>query len=99
MPSNTNEILAERQKSHGDFAEQAAMAQTLKKALSRGGRYRNLSDVQAEALSMICGKMARILCGDPVVKDHWDDIAGYATLASREIEKGEAKGEVNLSTK
>jgi hypothetical protein len=32
---------------------------------------------------MICYKMGRILSGDSNNLDHWDDIAGYATLVSK----------------
>ncbi|WP_257617167.1 hypothetical protein [Campylobacter pinnipediorum] len=35
---------------------------------------------------MIAHKIARILAGNPNYKDHWDDIAGYATLVSKELE-------------
>jgi hypothetical protein len=35
---------------------------------------------------MICVKLARIACGDATERDHWRDIAGYATLAQHYIE-------------
>lgn len=78
-------ILEERQKTHGDFAHHAVIAQGLKAHISNSGQ--QLSAVQAEGLEMILHKVARILNGNPNHKDHWDDIAGYATLVSREIEK------------
>jgi hypothetical protein len=31
---------------------------------------------------MILNKVSRILAGDPGHVDHWDDIAGYATLVA-----------------
>lgn len=34
---------------------------------------------------MIAHKLARIAVGDPDVNDHWDDIAGYATLVSQRM--------------
>lgn len=79
-------ILNERQKTHGEFATHAAISQDLKRVLVKHGGGR-LSDAQAEALGMICHKIARILNGNPNHKDHWDDIAGYSTLVAREIEK------------
>ena len=88
--STTDNILNERQKTHGEFATHAAISQDLKRVLVKHGEGK-LSDAQAEALGMICHKIARILNGNPGYKDHWDDIAGYATLVSREIEKQEKK--------
>ncbi len=38
---------------------------------------------------MIAHKIGRIVSGNPNVQDHWDDIAGYAKLASNEIAKVE----------
>ena len=35
---------------------------------------------------MICNKLARIACGDPMYEDSWRDIAGYAMLATRWLE-------------
>lgn len=79
-------ILEERQKTHGEFAKHAAIAQDLKSIvlLHRPG---TLSLAQREALDMIMHKIARILNGNPNHKDHWNDIAGYATLVARELNK------------
>ena len=75
------DLLNERAKTHGDFAETARMSQALKSLMGTGYRYPELSDVQCEALDMIAVKIARILAGDPDQPDHWRDIAGYAQLA------------------
>jgi hypothetical protein len=76
-----NDILAERQQSHGNFAHNAKFSQALKRLLDTGA---NRTDVQQEAVDMICLKLSRIL-SNPNVADHWDDIAGYATLAANEL--------------
>jgi DNA-binding Xre family transcriptional regulator len=73
----TEEILAERATTHGDFSDNARISQALKGILSEG----HYTDLQQEALDMICLKLSRIVC-NPNVKDHWDDIAGYAKLAA-----------------
>lgn len=86
MSKTTEEILADRQKTHGEFSTYAVIAQDLKTVLVKHGEGK-LSDPQAEALGMICNKIARILNGNAGYKDHWDDIAGYAKLVSKEIEK------------
>ena len=44
-----------------------------------------LTAVQEMALGMIMHKIARILNGGHRQSDTWQDIAGYATLAEREI--------------
>lgn len=77
-------ILAQRQKTHGDFKSHAELSQALKHIVCLR-RYK-LTVSQMEALEMICHKIARILNGDPDHKDHWDDIAGYATLVSKQLE-------------
>ena len=76
-----SDLLNERAKTHGDFAETARMSQALKSLMGTGYRYPELSDAQCEALDMIAVKIARIVSGDPNHKDTWIDIAGYATLA------------------
>jgi hypothetical protein len=76
-------ILEERAKTHGAFSSHAAFAQRIKAVLREGEH--KLSGVQREALEMIAHKIGRILAGDPNHNDHWDDIAGYATLVSKEL--------------
>lgn len=82
--NSTELILEERQKTHGDFKTHALITQSLKKAATEHA-VSALSHVQAEALEMIIHKIGRILNGNPNHKDHWADIAGYATLVSREL--------------
>ncbi len=78
----TNEIIAERRKTHGNYLNVAAKAQGIKHAIFMGGGgCVGLSSAQREAVEMIATKLARICCGDPNHRDHWDDIAGYAILA------------------
>ena len=75
-------ILAERGQTHGDFSNQAECAQDLKKAFHDWAQHNKLTPYMKEAVDMILHKMARVATGDPFVQDHWDDIAGYATLVS-----------------
>jgi hypothetical protein len=83
----TNELLAERGKTHGKFSEHADITQSLKRIFNYWTHARDdlLTDSQREALDMIAHKIGRILAGDPNYQDHWDDIAGYAKLVSNEI--------------
>jgi hypothetical protein len=78
---STVALLAERQRTHGDFAVMARTAEELDDILSRGVA-RPLSRAQRHALRMILVKIARIVSGDPNHADHWRDIAGYAELTA-----------------
>lgn len=80
--SKVEQILAARQSHHGDFTHHAASAQALKQAFNDNLQH-PLTPVQMEAADMILHKLARIAAGDPFHEDHWDDIAGYATLVSQ----------------
>ena len=84
---SVNTLLAERAKTHGDFSDHAKITQRLKRVMSdtRPDGWLRLSAEQCEALEMIAHKIGRILAGDPNVKDHWDDIAGYATLVAGKL--------------
>lgn len=84
MTDQIDAILAERQKTHGDFADHAGITQSIKDIMRQNGIER-LNDSQTESLEMIAHKIGRILAGNPDTKDHWDDIAGYAKLISNQL--------------
>jgi hypothetical protein len=81
----TDSLLEERGRTHGDFADHAAVTMAVKAAIHMLGNADKLSDVQHEALAMIAHKIGRIIAGDPNHPDHWDDIAGYARLVSQRL--------------
>lgn len=90
----TEDILNERQKTHGEFETHAVITQELKRIirktqfkLDQQPAFESLPSSHKEALEMICHKIGRILNGNAHHKDHWDDIAGYATLVSKIIER------------
>jgi len=89
MPNPTDDLLAERGKTHGDFAMHAYVTQAIKDALAAPGRD-DMTPSQCEALDMIAHKLGRIVAGDPNHVDHWDDIAGYARLVSIQLSRGPA---------
>lgn len=41
--------------------------------------------VHMEAIEMIFHKIGRIGAGNPNFVDHWEDIAGYATLVAQRL--------------
>jgi len=83
MADAIDNLITERNRAHGDYTTQATIAQDIKDTVRSGPNYNNLSPSHREALEMIAVKMARILSGNPNHQDHWDDIAGYARLASK----------------
>lgn len=83
--TTTDELLAERGKTHGDYAVHARITQDLKNYFR--AQKKPLTTDQWETLDMIAHKIGRILAGDPEFADHWDDIAGYAKLSANEVRK------------
>lgn len=86
-------MLAERRQRHGDFTDQARIAQNLKRQVAVEPRYASLSAVHREAIEMILHKVARIVAGDPDFHDHWDDIAGYAKITRDRLPPPQGSGE------
>lgn len=76
-----------RGKTHGDFWQNADIAQTLKFEMRRQKGWVELTTVQKECLELISTKIARILAGDSNFADHWNDIEGYARLAKDRCSK------------
>ncbi len=83
---DTQQILNERQQTHGDFATCAQISQEIKFIISANDN--GLSRQKREALEMIAVKIARILNGGHNHKDSWQDIAGYALLGGGLFDAG-----------
>ena len=77
-------ILNNRAKQYGKFIEGAEIMQMTKRLVHNYVEQRgtSLAFDQLEAIDMIIHKLGRIVNGNPDKVDHWDDIAGYATLVS-----------------
>lgn len=87
-PKRTAEILDERTPTHGPWPLQSRVAEDLQGALRWPIERHNKAVIPAgvlQALDLISVKLSRIVCGDFTHADHWDDIAGYATLARRVV--------------
>lgn len=88
--------LSERGKRYGEFTGHAKLSQGLQSVMRSTDGWQRLTPEQAEALTMIQHKVARILNGDPNYRDNWHDIQGYAKLVEDEL--GEDVGDdVNAS--
>lgn len=89
-PPSISALLNNRAKTHGDFGNHAGCTQQLKDTvelwLAQAGKApTDLSYEAREALDMILHKLGRIVAGDATFRDHWDDIAGYATLVANRL--------------
>jgi hypothetical protein len=85
---STEELLQERQKTHGDYSEHARCTQSIMRALMRERNWDLLPDIMKESLHMFAHKAGRIVTGDPYIPDHWDDTCGYAKLVSQKLADG-----------
>lgn len=81
-----DDTLIEREKTHGSFADHAAITQAIKLVMHDPEYWSKLNDEQKEALDMIAHKIGRIMAGNPNTHDHWYDIAGYSTLVANALE-------------
>lgn len=80
---NTTALLSERQTTHGDFTDNAKYGQAIRELFRSSPRWAEMPEQHREALDMIAGKLSRILSGQSLYRDHWDDLAGYSTLATQ----------------
>lgn len=80
--TDISSVLAEREKTHGHFGDVSLVSQNLKLVLRSGPSWASMSDRQKEAAEAICGKLARLVCGDPSHPDHFLDVGGYAHLGA-----------------
>lgn len=80
--NDVTDILNEREKTHGNYRDVASVAQMFREIMRDTVGWERMNDAQREALDSMASKFGRISSGNPHFRDHWDDLAGYATLAS-----------------
>jgi hypothetical protein len=83
MPS----FLPGRKMTHGDFDRVAECTQRMKEIWRAYPAWSRMTAAQKEGVEMISHKLCRALCGDPNHRDHWLDIAGYATRVAEETDR------------
>jgi hypothetical protein len=89
------DTLNNRQKTHGEFTDNAKIMQALKNIVRDsmnwpwppGNIGNDLTPAQCEAIDMILHKVGRIVTGNPNEPDHWLDIEGYARLVRERINR------------
>lgn len=85
---NADQIISNRAGSHGNYPDNAAIAQYIKDVIRTGPSYASMTPVQRESLDLIATKLARICAGDPNFVEHWIDINGYSQLVVMDLTKG-----------
>ncbi len=81
--NNPTDILDTRQRTHGEFGDNARVSQSLKRILRAEPGWELLTDTEREAMDMIALKFSRILSGKSLELQHWEDVVGYARLAEK----------------
>lgn len=89
--NDINEILNQRESTHGSFSDNSRTSQLIKEEMKQGRNWRKMDDTMKEALHMIAHKIGRILAGDPALVDHWADISGYSKLVADELTATQSK--------
>ena len=87
----TDETLAQRSTRYGEFHNHASLSQHFKGMFNthvrNHGQPEKFNDTISEAVDMIFHKLARVANGDPTYDDNFRDIAGYAELVVKELNK------------
>ena len=83
---NMEDILNEREKTHGNYPIQAETAQSIKQCMKDTPNWNHIPAYYKESLEMVATKIARILHGDPYEPEHSRDGSGYFGLVTRELE-------------
>ena len=82
---DVKDTLKDREGKYGSFRDVAKSSQQLQDIIRKGKNFDKLSEVQREAVFMICNKISRMINGDVSYKDNAHDLAGYATLITKEL--------------
>lgn len=78
---------------YGEFKNQAALSQALRNGVMQhyfqvhSPEPKPMPAYMAEAISMICHKLACIANGNPHYVGSWDSIENYAALVSQELQE------------
>lgn len=83
--NEVEQILAQRKEQYGEFKDVASMSANACRELMINDALRGRHPSEWVALVMIVNKIARLINGDISHKDSWDDIAGYASLISKQL--------------
>lgn len=85
--NSIDNILEERGQDYGEFKTIADFTLLTYDHLVSLDVWKKATPAMRESAHMILQKLARAFNGNPSKKDTWDDIAGYAMLVSKELDK------------
>lgn len=88
MCINKDDVLMERQMTHGDFSSNSTLTMDLFGLCKEQPEFSELPKPIQFAIFMILHKTSRAICGDHKYTDHWVDIQGYASLAMKAANTG-----------
>ena len=94
-PADITATLTERGNRYGTFDSNAALSQTLKQTLHTAPNWNSLPNYMKEALEMVMHKISRLLNGDFTYTDNVIDILGYTQLMLDEMNRENAKREMD----
>ena len=77
----TQKVLKERGKTHGNFEDNARIAQGLKAVVQAEETWEDLPPTDREAIDQVFSKLARWISAPKYHDDNATDIIGYVTLA------------------
>lgn len=84
-------LLNTREATHGDYGVNAGVSQAIKAVFHGSPEFNSkLSPEMKESAEMTATKFGRIVAGDPSNPEHWEDIAGYATLIAERLRAAKA---------
>ena len=85
MTQTAEQVVEEREATHGDVEEQARISQQIQNTLGSAEHWHSLPYHMQQSLQMIALKMSRIVVGDCFHADSWLDIEGYAHMSRNRI--------------
>lgn len=90
--ADLNATLKARGGTHGDFGDNAKIAQAIKEIMRESPNWYAFPDWLKEGLDLIALKQARILSGDFTHEDNYHDGAGYFKLMEDRIREYKGSG-------
>ena len=84
------DLLEVRARTHGDYEVQAVLSQRIKDIMRSSPNWDSMPDTMCDGLEMIAVKISRMCCGDFSEIDHPKDVAGYASLILKSLQKSDA---------
>lgn len=92
-----DDMIKDKEASHGSFTDTAVFAQELKALLRKGRNWGVLGDESREALELAATKLARILNGHPDEPAHWNGAAAALRIRAMALSGGVAEIETNVA--